>query len=182
MIDAKNAVFAECLCEIGFDLAARSEIVADRFFHGDAGTAMRQACSLQMLRDGPEVIRRNGKIEEYIAGTVQRFGQRSIGLRRGGVALAIMHACCQARPSVFREILSRLFHNLFAHHADKVGVAVPGRRKADDRHSFRQMSFLIEKIQGGKQHFLRQIACRSENHNRLFVVRHRPIRSGSNRA
>ena len=176
VIDAQDAVFAERLGQFGFDLAGRGEIVADGLFHRNAGLRIGQAGRFQMLRDGSKEIRRNGEVKENVLGAVQHFGQRSVSLGFGGVARTKAQARGKARPGIFGETFSRRLHHFGAHHGGEIGIAVPGGGKADNRHGVGQMAFLIEEIEGGEQHLLRQIAGRPENHNCFFVVRHRSFR------
>ena len=173
MVDPVDAVFAEGFGKLALDLAAGVEIVADRLFDGDARALMGEPRRFQVAGDDSEIVGRDGKVEETFVGA-QHLGQGLIILRGIQIALAVAQAGGEQRPRLFGERLARLLDDRFARQGDEIGFAEFGVRKSADDQLRRQMPFGIQEIERGIEHFLRQIACRSEDHNCLLFSHRSP--------
>lgn len=71
MVNAIDLFFAEDLFQIGVELHGGLQVVAEGFFHDDAGPFavffLRQAGGAQLLDDGGEETRRYGEVVKAIA-------------------------------------------------------------------------------------------------------------------
>ncbi len=170
VVDAEDAILGERLLEFGFDLEAGCEVVAERLLDADARTLVREPGGFQVACDGAEKIRRRREIEHDLGNMIELRGDRLVDVVLLHVARGINEAPGEPRPHLFGELRAHTIRHRLADLIHERAVLHRGTRRTHDREIRGQQSVGIQEIERGEQHGTRQVAGRTEYHDRLFAV------------
>ncbi len=177
MVDAKDLAFVEMAGQLAVDLDRAGEVAADRLFDDDAGEALvgigriDHAARAQSGRALVDEGRRNGEIEDVIAGAADFFIELLEALAQLGVVGRVgegagdeMEQRCEPGPGGFVELLAR---ELFDAGAGELAIGVVVdmfHREADDREFLGEFRIDHQIVERGKELAVAEVAGSAENH------------------